>query len=122
MEQTIYEQIGGAPAVESAVAIFYEKVWADPDLIEYFPDVDREQLEAHQRAFITAALGGPAAYDGRSMTAAHAGLGITDKAFDLVVEHLAATLSQLGVPAATIEQIAGALAPLRGEIVMAPAA
>ena len=120
MEQSIYEQIGGAPAVEAAVDSFYEKVWSDPDLLDWFDTTDRDALKAHQRAFITMALGGPSEYGGRTMAAAHAGRGITDEAFDRVVGHLADTLAELGVPADTITTIAGALAPLRPDIVEHP--
>lgn len=122
MESSIYDSIGGAPAVEAAVDLFYERVWNDPDLIPYFTDVDREQLKAHQRAFIAMALGGPGDYAGRAMDEAHRGRGITDDAFDRVVEHLAETLAELGVPAETITEIAGALAPLRGDVVQSAAA
>jgi hemoglobin len=116
---TIYERIGGAPSVETAVDLFYRKVWADPMLAGYFDGIDRARLKAHQRAFITAALGGVNRYEGRAMDKAHAGLGITDDAFDRVVTHLAATLTELGVDEVTIGEIAGALAPLRTQIVEA---
>lgn len=39
------------------------------------------------------------------------------QAFDRVVTHLADALAELSVPDPTIEEIAGALAPLRPEIV-----
>jgi hemoglobin len=119
MEQSIYDSIGGAPAVAAAVDTFYEKVWNDPDLLEWFTGTDRDQLKAHQRAFFTVALGGPSEYTGQSMADAHAGRGITDAAFDRVVEHLADTLTELGVPAETIAAIAGQLGPLKPEIVTA---
>lgn len=118
-EPTIYESIGGEAAVSAAVDGFYERVWADPDLLDFFAATDREALKAHQRGFIAAALGGPNPYLGKSMADAHAGRGITSFAFDRVVEHLADTLAELGVPAATIGEIAGALAPLRSDIVTA---
>jgi truncated hemoglobin YjbI len=57
-------------------------------------------------------------YD-RDMRSAHVGRGITAPVFDTVVGHLAATLEGLGVPAATIQAIAGKLLPLRAEIVRA---
>ncbi|MDP9792639.1 hemoglobin [Catenuloplanes nepalensis] len=114
---TLYESIGGEPAVRAAVDEFYRRVVNDPDLAGYFAGVDLARLKAHQRAFIAAAVGGPAAYHGRSMSDAHAGLGITGPAFDAVVAHLAGTLSGLGVPAQEITRIAGALAPLRADIV-----
>lgn len=114
---SIYTDIGGRPAVDAAVSIFYEKVLADPMLSPYFAGVDIDRLKRHQRAFMGAALGGPVVYAGRDMAAAHAGLQITAQAFDAVVQHLAATLESLGVPDATIGEIAGALLPLKGDIV-----
>jgi hemoglobin len=117
MEQSIYDSIGGEAAVTAAVDGFYDKVWNDPDLLEWFNGTDREALKAHQRAFITTALGGPSDYAGKSMASAHAGRGITDEAFERVVEHLADTLAELGVPADTIGAIASKLGPLRDEIV-----
>ncbi|WP_433088127.1 hypothetical protein ACQP1P_19590 [Dactylosporangium sp. CA-052675] len=47
--------------------------------------MDITRLQSHQRAFFAAALGWPAIYAGRDMPAAHAGLNITDAAFDAVV-------------------------------------
>jgi hemoglobin len=92
-------------------------VWSDPDLSPYFTDVDRGKLKGHQRAFITMALGGPDAYKGRPLDQAHRGRAITDRAFDRVVEHLAESLAELGVPGDTIEQIAAKLAPTRSDVV-----
>jgi hemoglobin len=51
------------------------------------------------------------------MAVANAALGVTDAHFDAVVGHLVATLTGLGVPAETIGQIGGVLAPLRSDIV-----
>jgi hemoglobin len=118
---SIFDSIGGGPAVHAAVDDFYRRVLADPQLAPYFTGVDRQHLKAHQRAFIAAAIGGPQLYAGRDMAAAHAGLAITDADFDAVVTHLVATLAGLGVPDETIAQIGGALMPLRRDIVTAPA-
>jgi hemoglobin len=119
---SIYDSIGGAPAASAAVDAFYERVLSDPGLAPFFSGTDLRRLKAHQRAFIAAAIGGPEIYEGRDMAAAHAGLGIADADFDAVVAHLAATLASLGVPPPTIGEIAAALAPLRADIVTAPAA
>lgn len=118
---SIYDSIGGGPAVRAAVDDFYARLLADPQLAPFFTGVDLQHLKAHQRAFIAAAIGGSEIYQGRDMAAAHAGLEITDADFDAVVGHLAATLTALGVPDETIGQIGGALAPLRGDIVTAAA-
>jgi hemoglobin len=113
---SIYDEIGGADAVAAAVEQFYERVLGDPALAPYFADTDMRRLKAHQRMFIAVAVGGPEAYTGRSMGAAHAALNVQPEHFDLVVGHLVATLTDLGVPAETIGAIGGKLAPLKAEI------
>jgi len=74
-------------------------------------------LHRHQRAFIAAALGGPGTYHGRAMGEAHAGLNITDDAFDRVATHLVSILRENGVDEETIGHIADSLGPLRAQIV-----
>ena len=117
---SIYETLGGQPAVEAAVDRFYARVLADPLLAPFFADTDLERLAAHQRAFLAMALRGPDQYHGRSMRAAHVGRGITDEHFDRVAHHLAATLAELGVSEELSRQILGGIAPLRAEIVFSP--
>jgi hemoglobin len=116
---SIYDSIGGAPAVEAAVDSFYKRLLADPELSPFFAGVDMASLKTHQRAFIAAAIGGPDIYAGRDMAAAHSGLNIAGGDFDAVVGHLVDALAELGVPADTIGQIGGKLAPLRSDIVTA---
>src|SRR5215469_11787061 len=114
---SIYHSIGGAPAVQAAVDDFYARVMADARLAPFFTGTDLHRLKAHHRAFLAAAIGGPEVLGGRDMASAHAGLGMGGGDFDAVVEHLAGTLTGLGVPEDTISQIARALALLRGDIV-----
>lgn len=114
---TIYEEIGGAPAVGAAVDAFYDRVTSDPTLTNYFDSVNMGRLKGHMRAFIAAAVGGPDPYLGRDMETAHAHLEITDQAFDAVVAHLVAVLDSLGVSEGTIGAIGTTLAPLKAEIV-----
>lgn len=115
----IYDELGGGSLVDEAVEAFYARLRADPVLAGFFESADAAQLETHQRMFITAALGGPDAYEGRDMRAAHAHLPITDRDFDLFLEHLATTLAELGAPPGRIAAAMDALAPLRVEIVSA---
>lgn len=118
----IYDDIGGRDAVAAAVDIFYGKVLADDLLGSYFTDRDMTRQKAHMRAFLAVALGGPDVYAGRDMRAAHAGLQITDAAFDRVVDLLVATLQQLEVPVDIIAAIGAKLAPLREDVVTVRAA
>ena len=84
---TLFERVGGKEAVEAAVDLFYQKVLGDPELESYFEGADVPKLKAHQRAFLTAAMGGPGHYSGADMGPAHADLGVTNEHFDSVVGH-----------------------------------
>ncbi|NJQ01730.1 group I truncated hemoglobin [Streptomyces zingiberis] len=116
---SLYEQLGGEPAVAAVVDIFYDKVLGDPELRPYFTGVDLDRLKAHQRRFVGQALGATRPYSGRSMRAAHQHLAITPAAFERVMGHLAASLADAGVEPSVIGTIAEALQPLREEIVTA---
>ena len=118
-QTTIYDQIGGGPAVAAAVDEFYRRVLADESLAPFFRDSDVDRLKGHQRAFFTVALRGGGNYGGRTMRDAHLGGGITDGDFDRVAMHLTETLLALGVPETLVQQVIGGVAPLRGDIVEA---
>jgi hemoglobin len=114
---SVYDQIGGKPAVSAAVDGLYERLLADPALAPYFADTDMERQKSHMRAFMAVALGGADVYGGRDLGSAHARLDVTHDAFDRVVAHLVDTLASLGVPIEIIEAIGAKLAPLRAQIV-----
>jgi hemoglobin len=116
-EQSIYEQIGGADALEAVVAGFYEKVLADPLLVPFFRGVQMSRQHERQVTFFTMALGGPAIYRGKDMKTTHRGMGIKDAHFDAVAGHLVATLHEAEVPPALIDRIVATIAPLRAQIV-----
>ncbi|MEM7286165.1 MAG: group 1 truncated hemoglobin [Actinomycetota bacterium] len=118
----VYDRIGGVDLIAGAVEQFYARLRTDPVLGGFFEATDAAQLETHQRMFMTAVLGGPDDYEGRDMRAAHAHLPITDRDFDLFLEHLAETLADLGTDADRVAEVMDALAPLRVEIVSAAVA
>ncbi|GAA4084569.1 group I truncated hemoglobin [Nocardioides kongjuensis] len=117
-----YDAIGGAGAVKAVVAVFYQRVLDDPDLRDWFEGIDLGRLKAHQRAFLSHALGGPELFAGRPLAQAHAGLEITDDAFDAVAEHLVMTLHDLGAGAEQIDQVRAALEARREVVVDVSAA
>ena len=114
---SVYDQIGGKPAVSAAVDGLYERLLVDPALAPYFADTDLERQKRHMRAFMAVTVGGADIYGGRDMGSAHARVDVTHDAFDRVVAHLVDTLASLGVPIEIIEAIGAKLAPLRAQIV-----
>jgi hemoglobin len=106
---SLYERIGGEPAVDAAVDKFYEKVLADDRIKDFFVAVDMDRQRGKQKLFLTYAFGGPVKYTGKSMRAAHAKLveeqGLNHDHFVAVAENLQATLEDLGVPEDLIGEV-----------------
>ena len=116
----MYQTVGGAAGINKIVDLFYEKLWADPELQPYFAGIDRERLKHHQRQFLTFALGGGTlAYEGRALGDSHANLKITDEAFSKVQWYLRVTLEELDVDRPLIMIINGFVEGGRGQVVTA---
>jgi hemoglobin len=116
---TIYDEVGGAPAVAAVTHELYRRMLADPLLARHFAGVDLSALNKHVRMFLAAALGGPELYQGPDMRSAHAHVQITSADWDAAVGHLVATLQSLGVSDELIRAIAVRVLPLREQIVSA---
>ena len=119
---SIYEQIGGAEAIEAVVEDFYVRVLADQELAGFFTGTNMARLKGKQAEFFGAALGGPEPYTGAPMRRVHQGRGITMAHFTLVAGHLSDSLAAAGVPAPVVGQIIAAVAPLADEIATARSA
>ena len=105
---SLYAQLGGQPAVDAAVDIFYIMVLSDDRISRFFVGVDMETQIGKQKAFLAMAFGGPHNYTGKDLRAAHAHLvarGLDDSHFDAVAENLSATLQELGVGQDLIDQV-----------------
>jgi hemoglobin len=118
-QASLYEKLGGEAAVNAAVDIFYRKVLSDDRISAFFEDVDMEKQAAKQKAFLTMAFGGPHNYSGLDMRTGHAHLverGLNDSHVDAVIENLAATLRELGVDEALINQVAAIAESTRDDV------
>jgi hemoglobin len=118
-EQSLYEQLGGEPAMGAAVELFYRKVLGDERISHFFEDVDMDRQSAKQKAFLTMVCGGPSAYTGRDMRVGHAPLvkrGLNDMHFDAVLQHLASTLGELGVAKALVDRVLGIAESARRDV------
>jgi hemoglobin len=49
---TLFELVGGEPAIDAAVDIFYRKVLGDPRIADFFDGVDMSQQAAKQIAAV----------------------------------------------------------------------
>ena len=113
----LYDEVGGPDGVRTAVAVFYRRVVDDDELGPWFEGIDLDRLKAHQRAFLAAAFGGPQVFSGRALADAHAGLAVTDAAFDRIVQTLCTSLADLGVQQDVVTRVAERLELARSEVV-----
>lgn len=115
-EKSLYERIGGEPAVDAAVDLFYRKVLADERISQFFETVDMDGQRAKQKAFLTFAFGGPNSYTGKDMRAAHASMKLTEEHFNAVMESLGGTLKDLKVPDDLIGEAAAIAMSVKSDV------
>ena len=120
MKKTLYERIGGEPALTKVVDVFVARAAANPK-VNFTrngkwaaTDANVKQLKVHLVNFLGGAFGGPQKYTGRSMKEAHQGMAITQGEFDALAADLRAVLEANKVPGtevAEIMKIAASTAP-----------
>ena len=116
-QASLYERLGGKPAIEAVVGEFITIVAADVRINQFFADTDIARLNTMLVDQICAATGGPCTYAGRDMKSAHAGMGVTDEHFDALVEDLVMALDKFNVPEQEKGELLAALGGMRGDIV-----
>lgn len=116
-EKSLYERLGGRPAITSVVDDFVANVAADTRIKGFFAGTDIPRLKTQLVDQICAGSGGPCRYEGRSMRAAHAGMGVNEAHFNALVEDLAKTLDKFGVPVREKNELLGILGPMKYDIV-----
>jgi hemoglobin len=121
--RSLYERLGGEPAIVKVVNDFVANVVADPDIKDkhkkHFMEGDVAGLKKKLVDQIGEATGGPQKYTGKNMKDAHQGLAITDKDFDALVADLTKALDNNKVAAKDKEELLNMLAPMRKDIVEA---
>lgn len=116
---SLYEKIGGDKALNAAVDIFYNKVTSDPALSPFFDGISMDRQKKMQKAFLTVAFGGPNKYSGKGMRAAHSrpvAIGLNEKHFDKVANHLQKTLLELSVPYELIQEAMNIAASTKNDV------
>jgi hemoglobin len=117
MSQTLYERLGGKAAITAVVDDFVARCAADPRINGKFARTDIPRLKASLIDQVCEATGGPCTYSARDMRTTHDGMAVTAGEFDALVADLVATLDRFSVPQAEKNELLGALAPMRGDIV-----
>ena len=121
-EKALYQRLGGKKAITAVVDEFVGRVAADSRINGFFKNTasDPKRLAHFKMNLvdqICEASGGPCKYKGKDMKTAHAGMGIGDADFNALVEDLAGALDKFKVGAQEKNDLLGALAPMKKDIV-----
>lgn len=116
-QKSLYDRLGGKPAIQAVVDDFIGNVAADGRINGFFANTNIPRLNNMLVNQICEATGGPCKYTGRDMKTAHAGMGVTDAHFNALVENLVKSLDKFKVPAKEKNELLTALASMKGDIV-----
>ena len=113
---SLYDRIGGLPAVQAAVHEMITNAMADARIKAFFAGIDMVRVDKNLVDFVCSAAGGPCVYKGKSMPKAHEGLNLKPAHFTALVEDLKKGLDKLKVPEAEQKELLAALAATRSDV------
>ena len=100
---TLFDRVGGYPTVKKVHKIFYDKIYADSWIGQFFKEVKQEVIEDQQTDFMVHAMGGPDKYNGAFPVSAHRHMNITIELFEYRHEMLKQSLKEAGLSTDLIE-------------------
>ncbi|GAB1722528.1 MAG: group 1 truncated hemoglobin [Nitrospira sp. CR1.1] len=118
--KSLYERLGGKPAITAVVDQFVANVAADGRINSRFATTDIPKLKGHLIDQVCQATGGPCKYQGREMKPTHVGMQISSADFGALVQDLVAALDKFNVPAGEKGELLALLGPMKKDIVEVP--
>lgn len=115
--RSLYERLGGKPALTAVVNELWSVVAADARINRYFAKTKPEAFAGQLVDFLCQASGGPCKYQGKDMKAAHTGMKLSEADFNALAEDTAAVLDKFKVPTQEKGEVMGMLGGLKGAVV-----
>jgi hemoglobin len=94
---SLFEDLGGRSTLEKVHKIFYDKIYADPWLGQFFHNIKQDKIESQQTDFMSQSMGGPEVFNGVFPVPAHRHMNISPELFNYRHEMLKASLAEAGV-------------------------
>ncbi len=114
---TLYEQLGGKPAITKVVHDMVVNVAADNRINHFFAKTNIPHLEKELVNQVCEGTGGPCKYTGLSMKQAHKGMHLNTADFNALVEDLQKSMDSNNVPLGLQNQLLAILAPMQPDVV-----
>lgn len=97
MANSLFDDVGGLATLQRVHKIFYDKIYAQPWLKQFFAGHNQQAIENRQTAFMAEKMGGDVVYMGKQPKMAHRAMYISDELFDLRQQLLRESLIEAGV-------------------------
>ena len=114
---SLYDRLGGLDVISALTESWVARVGGDDRANGKFARTDIPRLKTEVADQLCEAAGGPCTYTGRSMRETHAGMKTTAGEFDVVMQHLGATLDELHIPKTEQDELVDLIMPMRDDIV-----
>ncbi len=101
----LFDRFGGRPFLDRLHKLFYDKVYADPWMSNFFAGIPQEHIENQQSDFIAQLTGGPKRFYGRMPVDAHVHIMVTEELFNHRHELLKDSLVEIGTPAQELSEL-----------------
>lgn len=101
-EQTLWDRMGGMEKIKPLVSDVYDRHASDPLSAPWFGpnkydnNGNADFVKNHILGFLSAGIGGPLEYTGRSMIDAHKGMDIPLDAFHAIIFHMVEQMEKHG--------------------------
>ena len=119
-EKSLYQRLGGYEAITAVVKDFAGKLFVDRQVGPFFKGMGidtRRSFVQKNVNLVCKVTGGPCKIISRPARTIHAGLGITESDFNVVVNHLVDTLQKFKVPAKEKGELLSIIGSLKPQIV-----
>lgn len=111
-----FARFGGHAGIAALVEDTLVRSATDPRIARHFTDANLVRLHRHLSEQVCIEVGGPCTYTGFPMREVHAGRGITDTDFNVLVEHLVDAMEARGIPRAAQYRLLEGLAAMHGDV------
>lgn len=116
-QPSLYDRLGGLPAIAAVTDEFLANVVADPVINKRFQGGNVAKLKDLLVNQVCEASGGPCKYAGRDMKTSHKGMDISDAEFDAMAGDMVKALDKLRVPSREKGEVMALLGSMRADIV-----
>jgi len=115
--KSLFDRLGGLDAINAVTESWVARVGGDDRANAKFVRTDIARLKKEVADQLCEVTGGPCTYTGRTMQDTHAGMKTTAGEFEVVMQHLGATLNELNVAKPEQDELVELLRPMRDDIV-----